>query len=158
MAQEKRTSNTKAHRQGSPAATLPQILTGALRGAGMALLLGLCPILPLAGICLQADDPTAPLATLGVILCYAVFFLGGILTVRRNRGAVLLSGLLSGGILSLILMLARLVMQGPSAFSPVGGVLLRVLALAFSLFGAYLGRIRIASSKRGHGHKHQGRH
>ncbi len=138
---------------------LPRLLRSAAEGVGISLLAGALGLLLCTLICLRLTDPAAPISAMGTALGFSVFFLSGLIAVRKNRGSVLLSGLCSGGLLSLLLWPLRLLLSGESSLSSGAAWLLRILAVLFALFGAYLGHIRIGWAKkpRSHGHKHQSR-
>ncbi len=108
-----------------------------------------CTVLAGAGLltgataaALATSDPTAlahPLS--GGVLALAAF-VGGLISGFRCRGQELAAGLLTGGMLVLILTLLSPVAGAAEGAPPVAVWLTRLGALALSVLGAYLTRKR----------------
>lgn len=138
----KRTHRHTAEEGSSPAL----LLQSSAVGMGAALLCAMLLLLLGSLLCLRSSDPSKLLLPLGLGALYLSSLLGGIVTVRRHKSAVLLCGALCGVLLLGFFWVLSLFFQAQDRFSLPLSLLLRALVAVFSILGAFLGQKR--SSKR----------
>ncbi len=122
------------------------VLRQSATGAGISFLLTLLLTLICALLCSMLPDPATAATATGAGASFFCYLLAGILSLRNKQSSVLLSGMLSGGILTVLLLLAGLVGGGVS-LKPMSW-LLRFIGIGFSVMGAYLSGTRSSSRKR----------
>ncbi len=149
MAQRK-TKKREVRSTESP--TMGNVLQKSAVGAGISFLVTLLLTLICAFFCSMLSDPSAVTPAVGTGASFLCYLLAGILTARKVPSSILLSGMFSGAILSVLLLVVGLVTGGFS-LTPISW-LLRLLGVGFSVTGAYLASGHRASSHRTKRHSH----
>lgn len=136
MSQRHRTARHTEHASASPAPLLRACLLGflcALVAATLLLFVG-------AALCMLAEDPNSPTRPMAFgVLCLSSA-IGGFVAARHYRGAALVCGLVSGGLLiGVFCLIAPLVGSAGEELPFALALALRLLGLLCAVLGALVG-------------------
>lgn len=94
-------------------------------------------------------DPTRAILPLSVIIICASSIEAGLISFKLYKSAPISAGLLSGAMMTVfILVVALFLKSDASVLSPAARILLHVLPIPLSSFGAFLGSIRLPQKRR----------
>ena len=116
-----------------------EFFKNSIKGVLVSILSGAVLLLLFGWICFSRADPSALTGILGRAALYISAFLGGFFAARFNREAGLLSGLLTGGIFMLFVIMLSLFLRGGS--EPIGFMtwIMFLLVALLGGVGGYLG-------------------
>ena len=120
------------------------LFLSALKSALISLAISLLLAALLSGAANLSSDPLTLVFPMSLLSLYISSFLSGFLCMRKMHEGVLLCGIFSGGIFMLLYMFISLFLPNElsSSHSLPISLLLRLLMIVFSLFGAYAARSR----------------
>ncbi len=129
---------------------LSSVIRSSFVGVGFAMVLGIPLWLLCSLIAYLNDDPDSMVGALGLVILYAVSLASGFISTKRCRGAGLMCGAISGGILALFFFVISLFF-GAGYESSYGVILrgvMRAATVLMSVLGAYAGAQRKRSPSR----------
>ena len=111
------TALSKINREESDSPLLVTALKGGLVGMGIALGLGLVLITVAAAVVCMNPDPAILIPPAALLCLMPSMFAGGFAAAKRVKEAPLLCGILSGGMITIITIIAGAIMRGLSGNS-----------------------------------------
>ena len=138
------TALSKINREESDSPLLVTALKGGLVGMGIALGLGLVLITVAATVVCMNPDPAILIPPAALLCLMPSMFAGGFAAAKRVKEAPLLCGILSGGMITIITIIAGAIMRGlpSSGYAFWQSAALHTAAMAFSILGAFAGNVK----------------
>ncbi len=126
----------------TPRGGLVPLLTAALWGSAIALVLAAALLLALTAFAVGRDDPDPLVAPIGYAVAGVVSLVAGWLAERRAGRGALLCGLLAAAVLALVSWGVSLFLPGTGEPNVALTLGFRAMLVALTVGGAYLGRRR----------------
>ena len=117
------------------------------KAISVALTAALISILSGCAIGYSMKNPSICVGPTAITALYISFFVCGFISARSERGNPIITGLFSGAMYLVLILIISLMLSPTDRYKIGGNLLISMITLPCSLFGAFLGNIRVSGRR-----------